>query len=216
MGDKIKKWFLLLHFCLFVIAGCGSADFGELEGPNVFYQIYTGDQNILRIRYTIGEGAPYIQLFDNKGNLLQESVVAPESGFLVTSVKNDLVQITYFVGESDLDMFLPWFKTNKFNPTRIGKYSINYNYEIRNSYSDNKGSKIDSLNVDITANTTSLFLKGKLVATRPTYLLILKSSEFLAYDPENKVYTPYQLVNKDLTINYLKKILAVYDTRLMR
>ncbi|MBE9599491.1 hypothetical protein [Pedobacter sp. MC2016-24] len=209
MGSKINMLFLLL--CLFVV-GCGNPNFNELEGPNVFYQVCPVDKDIIRIRRTSGEGAPSVQLFDKKGSQLQNSIITPMGIFLVTSIKNDTLQVTYFVGQSDLEMFLPWFKTNRSNPYRIGQYSIHYSYEIHNKYSETKGSEIDSLIVDKKAQTTWLFLKGKLIDTRPTHLLILKSSELVAYDPKNKSYTPYPLVNKDLAKDYLNKILATYDT----
>lgn len=211
MGSKINKLFLLLCLCVFAV-GCGERHFDELEGPDISYQICPGKTDILRIRSTIDKGAPSIQLFDKKGNLLESSIVGPMAGFLATAMGNNSIQITYFVGQSDLTFFLPWFKKNKANPNLIGRYSIHYNYEIRNKYSETKGSEIDSLNVDKKAQTTSLYLKGKLVAARPTYLLILKSSELVAYDPENKSYALYQLVGKDLAKDYLNKILAMYDT----
>jgi hypothetical protein len=208
MRFKINILFLLL--CLFIV-GCGDPNFNELEGSNVFYQVYPGDKNIIRIRRTSGEGAPLVQLFDKKGIQLKNSIVTPMGIFLITSIKNDTLQVTYFVGQSDLEMFLPWFKTNRSNPRSIGQYSIHYNYEIHNKYSETKGSEIDSLNLDKKTQTTSLFLKGKLITIRPTYLLILKASELVAYDPKNRAYTPYPLVNKDLAKDYLNKILAMYD-----
>ncbi|MGQ7855565.1 hypothetical protein ACUN24_15140 [Pedobacter sp. WC2501] len=212
MGSKINKLFLLLYLCIFAV-GCGERHFDELEGPDISYQICPGKTDILCIRRTIDKGAPLIQLFDNRGNLLESYVLASMAGFQVTAMGNNSIQITYFVGQSDLEMFLPWFKKNKFNPNHIGKYAINYNYEIHNEYSESEGSGIDSLNVDKMAQTTSLFLKGKLIATRPTYLLILKSSELLAYEPKDKVYTPYLLGNNDLAKDYLNKILANYDKK---
>ncbi len=207
----MKKMFLALPILLFV-TGCGSSGFEELEGPEVFYQISPSEAGILRVRYTINKGAPSVQLFDTKGNLLKNNIIAPASGLLMTASKNDSIQITYFVGQSDLDMFLPWFKTNKYNMDRIGNYSINYNYEIQNTYLENKGSEIDSLSVDEKGQLTSVFLKGKLIAKKPTYLFVIKWSEILLYDPLSKLYTPYTFTNNSgLVKDYLKKILAVYE-----
>jgi|GEM_PF-3405600 len=211
MESKINRLFLVLCLCIFAL-GCGEPRFNELEGPAIIYQVCPAKTDILRIRSTIDKGAPSIQLFDKKGRKLQTSIIAPMSGFMVTAMENDSIQITYFVGQSDLVFFLPWFKKNKFNSNRIGKYSIHYNYEIHNKYSETSGSEIDSLTVNKKAQKTLLFLKGKLIATIPTYLLILKSSELIAYSPINKQYTPYLLVNQDLAKDYLNKILARYNT----
>lgn len=167
MGFKIDRLFLMSSLCIFTI-GCGNLDFDELEGPAIIYQVCPGKTDILRIRSTIDKGAPSIQLFDKTGRQLQKSIIASMGGFMVTAMGNNSIQITYFVGQSDLVFFLPWFKENKSNPSLIGKYSIHYNYEIHNKYSETKGSEIDSLHVDKKAQTTSLFLKGKLIATRPT------------------------------------------------
>lgn len=211
MGFKIKKGFLVLPILLFVV-GCGSSSFDEIEGPDVFYQISPSKTSIIRVRYTTDKGAPSIQLFDTKGNLLKNNTMAPVSGLLMTSSKNDSIRITYFVGKSDLDMFLPWFKTNKYNANRIGNYSINYNYEIHNTYLENKGSEIDSLCVDEKGQMTSVFLNEKLIAKKPTHLFVIKLSKMLLYDPLSKSYTPYTFANnRSLVKDYLEKILETYN-----
>ncbi|NQX40226.1 hypothetical protein SAMN05421820_105109 [Pedobacter steynii] len=209
MGSKINKLFLLLYLWLFAV-GCGRLDFNEVEGPNVFYQVCPSEHDIIRIRRTSGEGAPSVQLFDKKGNQLQEFTIAPMGVFLVSSMTKDSIQITYFVGQSDLEMFLPWFKTNRSNPERIGQYSIRYSYEVQNAHLVNDDSKIDSLDVNRKTRVVSLFFKGSLVDTWPAHLLILRSSQLRAYDPNSRAYTPYTFTNGDLAKDYLDKILAIY------
>ncbi|HWW43098.1 hypothetical protein [Pedobacter sp.] len=212
MGFKINKFFIIISLCFFV-AGCGAPDFDEIERANVFYQVYPGQTDILRIRRKIDEGAPSIQLFDKKGHQLQKITIAPMGIVLITSMKNESIQITYFVGQSDLETFLPWFKTNKFNPIHIGKYSIHYNYEVQNSHSEDKGSEIDSLQINKKTETTSLFLNGHLIATKPTYFFILDPSELQAYDPVTKAYTKYPFANSNLAKGYLRKILNMYGSQ---
>ena len=210
MGFKINKVFLLLYV-LALITGCSRSNFEELEGSDIFYQINAGKTDIIRMRYTIDKGAPSIQLFDKKGNLLQNSVIIPNSILLLTAVKKDSIQITYFVGQSDLKIFLPWFRTNQSNPKRIGNYSIHYNYEIRNTYLESIGSEIDSLSIDCNAQLTSVFFKHKLITKKPAYLFIVKSSEMLLYNPTIKTYTKYTFADKSLARFYMEKSLCNGD-----
>lgn len=205
---------LFFFLCtLFFGTGCFAPDFDEPESANVFYQVYPGQEDILRIRRTRDEGAPSIQLFDKKGNQLEEFKISPMHIFNMTLVKNDSVQITYLLGQSDLEMFLPWFKTNKSNPDHIGRYKIRYNYEISNSYLESPGSSIDSLSIDKKSCTTTLFLKGVPVTTKATYLLLIKQDELLAYNPITKEYSRYPFKEKDLSKEFLQKVLAVYQLK---
>ncbi len=209
MGFKIEKRFLVV--ILFFLAACGSPSFDDIEGPDIFYQISPGEKNILRVRYTIDKGAPSIQLFDTKGNFLKDNTIVPASRMLMTASKEDSIRITYFVGQSDLDMFLPWFNTNKYNANRIDNYTINYNYEIHNTYLENKGSEIDSLGVEAKGQITSLYLNGKLIVKEPTHLFVVKLSKFMLYNPLSQSYTSYTFKNKSLVKDYLEKILAAYN-----
>ena len=212
MGHRINNICLLLCI-LFFVTGCSESDFSEIEGPNVFYQVYPGKEDILRIRRTRDEGAPSVQLFDKKGNLLQEFKIAPMHIFNMTSVKKDSVLITYLLGQSDLEMFLPWFKTNESNPERIGPYKIRYNYEIHNSYKESPGSQIDSISVDKNSGNTSLFLKGVPIAVKPTYLFIISAFELQAYNPVTKEYSRYPFEGKKFSKEFLQKVLAMYQIR---
>lgn len=209
MGHQIN--FCLLLCILFLGIGCSGSNFEEQEGPNVFYQVYPGKEDILRIRRTIGEGAPSIQLFDKQGKQLQKFTIAPMHVFNMTSVKNDSVLITYLVGRGDLEMFLPWFKTNRFNPERIGRYKINYNYEISNTYLESPGSQIDSVSVDKKAGTTTVFLKGKSIVTKPTFLFIIRSFRLQTYNPITQEYSIYTFRDKNLAEEFIEKILATYE-----
>lgn len=208
--SKIKKICLLLPLLLSIIA-CEHHDFDKFEGTGFSYQISAGKTDIVRIRYTTDEGAPSIQLFDTKGRLKEEVTIAPYVGLGLTAMKNDTIQMTYTIGQSDLNMFLPWFKKNKYNSTRIGNYSIRYNYEIRNEYLENEGSETDSLYIDKNKQMMSLFLKKKLIVKKPMYLFRVESSELSLYDPSSKSYTPYTFAaNKNIAEEYLKKVLALY------
>ncbi|REC66372.1 hypothetical protein DRF59_12940 [Chryseobacterium flavum] len=194
------------------IIGCGNSSFDKLEGPGFSYQILAGKTEIVRIRYTTDEGAPSIQLFDTKGNLKEKVTIAPYMGLGLTAMKNNTLQITYTVGQSDRNIFLPWFERNKnINPSHIGNYSIRYNYEIQNEYLENKGSEIDSLYIDKNTQMMSLFLKQKLIVKKPMYLFRVKYSEVILYDPESKSHTPYMYKEKKNLVNdYLKKVLGLY------
>jgi hypothetical protein len=212
MGLKISKALLLL--CTLLSAfGCGAPGLDNWEGDNIFYQVYPGKKDIIRMRYTLDKGSPSIQLFDKHGSFLEESAIAPNSILRMTSIANDSIQITYFVGQSDLDMFLAWFTTNKFNPKRIGNYSIHYNYEIHNTYLENKGSEIDSVAIDGETHMASVFLKHELIAKKPCHLFIVKQTELLLYDPASKTYTPYTFTNKNLLKEYLRKNLDVSNRK---
>lgn len=211
-GQKIKSIYLLLPVLLSIIA-CGHPNFDKFEGTGFSYQISAGKADIVRVRYTTDEGAPKIQLFDTKGRLKEEATITPYSGLGLTAVKNNAIQMTYTIGQSDLDMFLPWFKRIKYiNPNSIGNYSIRYNYEIRNEYNINQDSvQVDSLYIDKNTQMMSLFLKQKLIAKKPMYLFRVESSEITLYDPVSKSYTPYTFVdNKNITEEYLKEVLALY------
>ncbi|PWN67038.1 hypothetical protein C1638_000020 [Chryseobacterium oncorhynchi] len=194
------------------LIGCGNSNFDKLEGTGFSYQIGAGKTDIVRVRYTTDEGAPTIQLFDTEGNFKQQATITPYSGLKLTSVKNDTIQITYITGEND-QMFLNWFKRiNYINPTRIGNYSIRYNYEIRNEYNiDQDSLHVDSLYIDKNTQMMSLFLKQKLIAKKPMYLFMIRSSDIALYDPLNKSNIPYTFAdNKSIVEEYLKKVLALY------
>lgn len=199
---------------LLSILACGNSNFDKLEGIGFSYQISAGKTDIVRVRYTTDEGAPSIQLFDTKGNLKDKVIIAPYMGLGLTAMKNDTIQMTYTIGQSDINIFLPWFERNKnINPSRIGNYSIRYSYEIQNEYLENECSEIDSLYIDKNTQIMSLFLKQKLITKKPMYLFRVKSSEIILYDPVSKSYTPYKFVdNKNIAQEYLKKVLALYQS----
>jgi hypothetical protein len=200
-----------LPFLLFVIA-CGGPNFDKFEGTGFSYQISSGKTDIVRVRYTTDEGAPSIQLFNIKGKLKEKVTIAPYVGLTLTSIKNDTIQMTYIVGQSDLNMFLPWFKRNNNNPSRIGNYSIHYNYETLNAYfADEDSEQVDSLYIDKNTQMMSLFLKQKLIAKKPMYLFRVRSSELAVYDPSSKSYTAYAFANnKNIAEEFFKKVLALY------
>lgn len=202
---------LIVILCVLILStGCTNSEFNEIEDANVFYQIYPGEHQIIRLRRTIDAGAPLLQLFDKHGKHLDEFSIAPMGIFNLTLIRNNNIQITYLIGQSDLEMFLPWYKTNKSNPNHIGKYSISYTYKIQNAYLEKKGSEIDSISIDKKTNKTSLFLNRKLIALDPIYLLIVKDSEFLAYNPQTITYTPYKFANKNLKKVFFDQILSLY------
>lgn len=210
--SKIKNICLLLALLLFIIA-CGDSNFDKLEGNGFSYQISAGKTDIVRVRYTTDEGAPTIQLFDTKGKLKEEVTIAPYTVLGLTAIKNDTIQMTYTIAQSDLNMFLPWFERNKFiNPSRIGHYSIRYNYEIRNEYNMKQDPvQVDSLYIDKNTQMMSLFLKQKLIDKKPMYLFTVESLEISLYDPSSKSYIHYIFAdNKNIPEEYLKKILALY------
>ncbi|KFF12019.1 hypothetical protein IW15_10570 [Chryseobacterium soli] len=211
-GQKIKSIYLFLPLLLSLI-GCGNSNFDKLEGTGFSYQISAGKTDIVRVRYTTDEGAPTIQRFDTKGNLKEKVTITPYSGLGMTAMKNDTIQMTYIIGQSDLNMFLPWFERNKYiNPSRIGNYSIRYNYEIQNEYNiDQDSVQVDSLYINKRTQIMSLFLKQKLIAKKPMYLFRVKSSEITLYDPVSKSHTPYTFAdNKNIVEEYFKKVLALY------
>mgnify|MGYP006198287201 FL=1 len=90
-------------------------------------------------------------------------------------------------------------------------YTINYNYEIHDTYLENKGSEIDSLGVEANGQITSLYLNGKLIVKEPIHLFVVKLSKFMLYNPSSQSYTPYTFKNKSLVKDYLEKILAAYN-----
>ncbi|WP_294223838.1 hypothetical protein [uncultured Chryseobacterium sp.] len=210
MGFKIKKIFFLL--LLFSLLSCGNSNFSKFEGTGFSYQVIAGKTDIVRIRYTTDEGAPSIQLFDMTGNLKEKVTIAPYMVIGLTAIKNNTIQITYTIGQRDLNVFLLWFERNKdINPSRIGNYSIQYNYEIQNEYLENEGSEIDSLYIDKNTQMMSLFLKQKLVVKKPMYLFKVEPSEILLYDSSSKSYTPYIFTkNKNMVKDYFEKVLDLY------
>lgn len=212
-GQKIKNTCLLLPLLLSLIA-CGNSNFDKLEGTGFSYQISAGKTDIVRVRYTTDEGAPTIQRFDTKGKLKEEVTITPYKVLGLTSIKNETIQMTYTIAQSDLNMFLPWFERNKFiNPSRIGNYSIRYNYEIRNEYNINQDSvHVDSLYIDKSTQIMSLFLKQKLIAKKPMCLFTVESSNISLYDPSSSSNIPYTFVdNKNISEEYLKEVLALYN-----
>lgn len=197
---------------LFSFLSCGNSNFGEFEGTGFSYQVISGKTDIVRIRYTTDEGAPSIQLFDMKGNLKEKVTIPPYMGIRLTAIKNSTIQITYTIGQRDLNMFLSWFERNKdINPSRIGNYSIQYNYEIQNEYLENEGSEIDSLYIDKNTQMMYLFLKQKLIVKKPMYLFRVGPSEILLYDSSSKSYTRYIFTkNKNMVKDYFEKVLDLY------
>lgn len=211
--SKIKNICLVLPLLLSIIA-CGHPDFDKFEGIGFSYQINAGKTDIVRARYTTDEGAPSIQLFDTKGRLKEEAIIAPSWPFRMTAIKNDTIQMTYIVGEGDLNIFLRWFtkEKGKYHPTHIGNYSIYYNYEIQNAFfTDQDPVQVDSLYIDKNTQTMSLFLKKKLIVKKPMYLFTVESSAISFYDPSSKSSIPYTFAaNKNIADEYLKKVLALY------
>lgn len=197
---------------LFSLLSCGNSNFSKFEGTGFSYQVIAGKTDIVRIRYTTDEGAPSIQLFDMTGNLKEKVTIAPYMVIGLTAIKNNTIQITYTIGQRDLNVFLLWFERNKdINPSRIGNYSIKYNYEIQNEYLENEGSEIDSLYIDKNTQMMSLFLKQKLVVKKPMYLFKVEPSEILLYDSSSKSYTPYIFTkNKNMVKDYFEKVLDLY------
>lgn len=209
-GRKIKNIYLLLPLVLSMIA-CGDSNFGKLEGIGFSYQILADKTDILRVRYTTDEGAPSIQLFDTKGKLKENVTIAPYGGLGLTAIKNDTIEMTYVIGGND-QMFLSWFKKNKYNPNRIGHYSIHYNYEIKNVYfADKDPVQVDSLHINKDTQNMSLFFKQKLIVKKPMYLFRVRSSEIALYDSSSKSYIPYRLAsNENISKYYFEKILSLY------
>lgn len=210
--SKINNICLLLPLLLSIIA-CADPNFDKFEGTGFSYQISADKTEIVRVRYTTDEGAPSVQLFDTKGRLKEEATITPYSGLGLTAVKNNTIQMTYTIGQSDLNMFLPWFKRIKYiNPNRIGNYSIYYNYEIQNAFfMDQDPVQVDSLYINKNTKMMSLFLKKKLIVKKPMYLFRVESSELSLYDQSSKSYTPYTFAaNKNIAEEYLKKVLALY------
>jgi len=211
--SKIKSICLLLPLLLSIIA-CGDSNFDKLEGVGFSYQVSTGKTDIVRLRFTTDEGAPSIQIFDTKGRLKEEAIIAPSWPFRMTAIKNDTIQMTYIVGERELNIFLRWFtkEKGKYHPTHIGNYSIYYNYEIQNAFfMDQDPVQVDSLYIDKNTKMMSLFLKKKLIVKKPMYLFNVESSAISFYDPSSKSYRPYTFAdNKNIAEEYLKKVLALY------
>ncbi|CAM3179080.1 hypothetical protein DRF59_20535 [Chryseobacterium flavum] len=211
--SKIINICLLLLLLLSII-GCQRAGFDKFEGPNFSYQIGANKKDIIRLRFTTDEGAASIQLFDTNGRFREEAIIAQSWPFQITAIKNNTIQLTYFVGERDLKIFLNWFKKKKtkYYPTKIGNYSILYTYEIRNEFNiDQNPVQVDSLYIDKNTQIMSLFLQQKLIVKEPMYLFWVKSSELDLYDSVHKSNIPFIFVgNKNITEDYLKKILALY------
>lgn len=211
--SKIKNICLLLPLLLCIIA-CRDSNFDKLEGVGFSYQVSTGKTDIVRLRFTTDEGAPSIQIFDTKGRLKEEAIIAPSWPFRITAIKNDTIQMTYIVGERDLNIFLRWFtkEKGKYHPTHIGNYSIYYNYEKQNAFfMDQDPVQVDSLYINKNTKMISLFLKKKLIVKKPMYLFRVESSELSLYDQSSKSYTPYTFAaNKNIAEEYLKKVLALY------
>lgn len=199
----------MVYLCVFIFA-CNSADFMKREGPNVSYQICPNNTDIFRLRRTIAQGAPTVQLFDKKGKLMQTITIAPQAPIMITKVENKLIQITYFVGSGDdLKFFLPWFQTNKYNPDHIGLYRIHYTYEISNEYKENKSTNIDSLSIDKKKKIVSVFLKGNLITALPIDVLFLSETELTSYDQKTSIHSSYIFVGKSLFKDYLQGILSI-------
>lgn len=210
---KIKSIYLFTPLLLSIIA-CENLNLNKLEGAGFSYQINAGKKDIIRLRFTTDEGAPSIQLFDTNGRFQEEAIIAPSWPFQMTAIKNDTIQLTYFIGQRDLNIFLNWLKKkkSKYYPSHIANYTIRYNYEIRNEYNiDQDSVLVDSLYIDKNTQMMFLFLKQKLIAKKPMYLFMVRSSDIVLYDPLNKSNIPYTFVdNKNITEEYLKEVLALY------
>lgn len=211
--SKIKSIYLFIPLLLSIIS-CKNSNLNELEGAGFSYQISAGKKDIIRLRFTTDEGAPSIQLFDTMGKLKEEGTIAPSWPFGMTAIKNDTIQLTYIVGQRDLNMFLRWFKKKKSKnyPIHIGHYSIHYNYEIQDAFfADQDSVQIDSLYIDKNTQMMSLFFNQKLIVRKPMYLFMVRSSNIALYDPLNKSNIPYTFVdNKNITEEYLKEVLSLY------
>jgi hypothetical protein len=202
---------MFLLICLTVIvASCGDPDFLKYEGEETSYQICPGTSDIIRNKYAEDSGAPQLQLFDKYGKLLEDVTINPLAPFLITSINNSSIQITYFVAAGmDFGFFIPAFRHDKFNPSRIGNYSINYKYEIEYDFSEERGGKVDSIEMDKQKKTVALFSKKVLVINLPICLLSVDISG-LTFNDDSKTPVFYEFEKKALFKDYLRKVLNIY------
>ncbi|MCO5950975.1 hypothetical protein [Mucilaginibacter flavidus] len=195
-----------------IVSSCGEPDFLKFEGEETSYQICPGTFDIIRTKYSEDGGAPALQLFDKYGKLLEDITINPIARFLITSIKNSSIQITYFVGAGrDFDFFIQSFRHDKYNPSHIGNYSIKYRYEIENGYSEKQGGKVDSIGIDKQKKTVALFSKKALVINLPMCLLSVNISGLTSYDVNTKTHVYYAFEKKGLFQDYLLRIVNIYS-----
>ena len=203
----------MISFTLLAVS-CGEPDFLKYKDDEISYQICPGISDIIRVEYPEDKGAPSLQLFDKDGKLLDNITINPIARFIITNINNSSIQITYFVASGqDFDFFIPLFKHNKYNPNRIGNYSINYKYEIENDYSEKQSYKIDSLEIDKQKRTVKLFTNKTLLVNLPIYSLNVNISGMTFYDTYTKTHVYYKFEKKVLFRDYLSKVINIYCSR---
>jgi hypothetical protein len=193
-----------------IVTSCGKPDFLKYGGDETSYQICPGMSDIIRTEYAEDRGAPSLQLFDKYGKLLKDITIAPIARFLITGINNNSIQITYFVASgTDFDFFISSFRHNKYNPNRIGSYSIKYKYEIENDYVEKRGSRIDSITMDKQKKSVALFYKKTLVINLPVFLLSADTSGLTFYDVYTKTHVYYKFEKKTLLQDYMEKVMNI-------
>ncbi|MEO6454682.1 MAG: hypothetical protein ABIN97_11440 [Ginsengibacter sp.] len=214
MGLKSKiaiqlwKVFGICFCCLYT--SCSNNSFYEFDTDYTSYQIFCGENDIVRIVRTDGEGAGSLDLFNSRGVLAESIVLAQMEPLFMTKCQHNFIEINYVVAPSDLELFLPWFKTHKFNPTKIGNYRIKYSYIIDNNGGSTMNKNIDSLKVLKNDKTVKLFYKNTLIDKIPIHWLLVYPKYFSFYNAIDKATTFYNLSDSLLVKKYLNDLLSMY------
>ncbi|MDP9078307.1 MAG: hypothetical protein M3O71_12820 [Bacteroidota bacterium] len=205
----MKIIFYLFIICFLCLStSCNRDIFFTFKNQDTSYQIYPGPHGIVRL--VRGNGAFFLQLFDEKSNLIDQADVATPYIFQMTGFGDDNLQISYIVGKGDLELFLPWFKAYKSNPQKIGNYKISYSYIKNNNDYHMRNQNIDSVSVNETGKLASFYFHGLLLKKVPIQCLFVGTNYFQYSDYKENSSTEYHFKDTLLSLTYLKGVLSSY------
>ncbi|MEO7212528.1 hypothetical protein [Mucilaginibacter sp.] len=214
MGFLKDRLFCVLNtylgVALLLMSSCDNTDFVKFEGPDISYQIYAGQNEIVRIVRREENGPYSLQLFNQNGRLMRDVTMATPFPFRFIRCNNDSLTISYSVGQSDLELFLPWLKSNKFNPTEFGRYKIAYSYTIIGGKIERVNKNIDYLSVDRRKGKAKLFLQNKLVDEVAIETLGIYGSRLKYLSLHADTAITYNLIDSMVVRKYLHDIVSSY------
>lgn len=183
--------------------------FYKFDQDDISFEIVPKKEGILRAINTEGEGARKLQFFSTNGKLLDEITVHNEP-FAIRRWENDTIEIMFHIG--DYALFEPWFKTNKYKPTKINNYNIIYSYKKISTINPSTRYDIDSFYINKDDHKVTLFSKNKLLNSVPIeeFTVYIDRFEYEEFNNGTISCLEYFCQDQGLIKKYMKDILKLY------
>jgi hypothetical protein len=191
----LNSFRILSSFALLLLSSCSNKNIDDLQQLGSSIQLYPTKDGTLEAVNTDGEGTRRLKLLSKNGHVVEEITMHNEP-FRISDWKGYVVRITYYT--SDLSLFKPWYDTNKFKPLSIGQYSIVYDYKVVSESSSATSEIADSVRVDKTNNSISLFSNQKLLNQYPIPSVTFQDDRVSVSDFETHTVIDYHISEKSI------------------